>query len=264
VGKVTKPGLEVPPGEPAINSGPRKMITAGVKEVLDRNGERNSVNVEIFVPDGERIAEKTLNAKLGILGGISILGTTGVVKPMSHEAYTATISSALSVARASGCKEAVFSTGRRSERCAQKLFPETAPEAFVQIGDFFSDALCSATRLGFQKVTMAVFFGKAVKMAQESPCTHAHKTRLSLQALSDWCLNDGCSKDLAERLANANTAREAFDILLEQRPSTIGTVGEKLVGAAEKFSENRLLVDAVIFDFDEKIAWRGGAGKAAI
>ncbi len=263
VGRVTKPGLEIPPGEPAINPGPRRMIRASAKEILNRNGKRNSIGVEIFVPDGERLAEKTLNAKLGVLGGISILGTTGIVRPMSHEAYTATISSALSVARASGCEEAVFSTGRRSERCAQKLFPETAPEAFVQIGDYFSEALSTAVRFGFRKVTMAVFFGKAVKMAQESPCTHARNSRLSLQALSEWCLNEGCPEDLAKRLANANTAREAFGILIDERPSAIETVGAKLVKAAEKFARNRLLVNAVIFDFDEKIAWRGGAGKAA-
>jgi cobalt-precorrin-5B (C1)-methyltransferase len=214
VGRVTKPGLEVPPGEPAINPGPRRMIGNSVKHVLKKNRQNHAVRVEIFVPDGERLAEKTLNGRLGILGGISILGTTGVVRPMSHEAYTATIFSALSVARASGVKELVLSTGRRSERCAQVFFADISPEGFIQIGDFFSESLKMVVEFGFNKVFMAVFFGKALKMAQGAECTHAAKTRLSLHSLAAWGLEDGCGQEFAGKLATANTAREAFRIYL--------------------------------------------------
>ena len=98
VGRITKPGLELPPGEPAINPGPRRMITQAVGEALSAHGRAQAVAVEIFVPQGEEIARKTLNARLGIIGGISILGTTGIVRPLSHEAFTATIRAALSVA----------------------------------------------------------------------------------------------------------------------------------------------------------------------
>jgi cobalt-precorrin-5B (C1)-methyltransferase len=122
VGRITKPGLEVPPGEPAINPGPRKMITQAIKEVLDEHQIQSNVSVEVFVPKGEEIAKKTLNARLGILGGISILGTTGIVRPMSHDAFIATIESALSVAQASGQKKVILTTGRRSERFAQHLY----------------------------------------------------------------------------------------------------------------------------------------------
>jgi cobalt-precorrin-5B (C1)-methyltransferase len=151
VGKITKPGLEMPPGEPAINSGPRKMIHQAIKDTLAKHGLQRAVSVEVFVPRGAEIAKKTLNARLGILGGISILGTTGLVRPMSHDAFIATIESALSVARASGNNRVVLTTGRRSERYAQQLWTHLPEEAYVQIGDFFKRSLEIATGYDFRK-----------------------------------------------------------------------------------------------------------------
>ena len=182
VGRVTKPGLDVPPGEPAINPGPRRMITAAVGEALHDHGRAQAVEIEVFVPAGEEIARRTLNARLGILGGISILGTTGIVRPLSHEAFTATIRAALSVAAAAGAARAVLTTGRRSERFAQALWPELPPEAFVQIGDYFENGLATAAALGLGRVTVAAFFGKAVKMAQGAAHTHAGRVELTLDA----------------------------------------------------------------------------------
>jgi len=123
VGMVTKPGLEVACGKPAINPGPCKMILEAVNDVLDSFGQMGKIKVEIevFVPEGEKLAKKTLNFRLGIEGGISILGTTGIVKPMSHDAYIATIESSLSVARAAGLDTVIMTTGRRSERYSQNL-----------------------------------------------------------------------------------------------------------------------------------------------
>jgi cobalt-precorrin-5B (C1)-methyltransferase len=261
VGRVTKPGLEVPPGEPAINSGPRKMIENSVKHVLKRNRKNHAVRVEIFVPDGEKLAQKTLNGRLGILGGISILGTTGVVRPMSHKAYTATIFSALSVARASGVKELVLSTGRRSERCAQSIYSDISPEGFIQIGDFFSESLKMVVESDFNKVFMAVFFGKALKMAQGAECTHAAKTRLSLQSLAAWGIEDGCSKEFAKKLAAANTAREAFEYILKHFPRLLSVVGQRVIRSARMHSEYQLDVEAIIFDYHEKVAWDGRREK---
>ena len=257
VGRVTKPGLEVPPGEAAINPGPRKMIENSVKHVLKKNRQKFAVRVEIFVPEGEKLAQKTLNGRLGIVGGISILGTTGVVRPMSHEAYTATIFSALSVAKAAGVKELVLSTGRRSERYAQTCFLDVAPEGFIQIGDFFSESLKMAVEFGFNKVFMAVFFGKALKMAQGAECTHAAKTRLSLRALAAWGLEDGCGKEFAKKLATANTAREAFESILRDFPRLIPGVGERLIRLAMMHSEYQLDMSAIIFDYQGQVAWNG-------
>ena len=261
VGRVTKPGLEIPPGEPAINPGPRKMIENSVKSVLKRNGKNHSVRVEIFVPEGERLAQKTLNGRLGIVGGISILGTTGVVKPMSHDAYRGTIFSALSVARAVGAKKLVLSTGRRSERLAQGLFLDVLPEGFIQIGDFFSESLGMAVKFGFDKVFMAVFFGKALKMAQGAECTHAAKTRLSLRSLAAWGLDCGCDKEFAEKIAKANTAREAFEDIVRECPQLIADVGKRMIRSGLIHSEYRLDLGAVIFDYQEQVVWDGRKEK---
>ena len=188
VGVVTKPGLEVPPGEPAINPGPRKMIVQATRDIYERHKIKQQVHVKVFVPAGEKLAEKTLNARLGIVGGISILGTTGIVRPMSHDAFIATIESALSVARACGLEQVIFTTGRRSERFAQAYWSQLPEEAFIQIGDFFKMSLESAFEKGFKRLTLAVFFGKATKMAQGIPHTHAAKASLTMNKLYEWSL----------------------------------------------------------------------------
>lgn len=139
VGRVTKPGLELPVGEPAINPGPREMMLRAVRSVYDTLGtsDRHPVEITVFVPNGEALARKTLNARLGIQGGISILGTTGVVTPMSHDAYIATIRAGIGVAAAAGIDTLVFTTGRRSERFAGRQLSQLPSEAFIQTGDFF-------------------------------------------------------------------------------------------------------------------------------
>jgi len=251
VGRVTKPGLGLPLSGPAINPGPVTMIRNAVAEVLGDTDQR--VDIEIFVEDGEKIAEKTLNARLGIVGGISILGTTGVVKPLSHEAYIATIGSALSVAAASGLNQAVFTTGRRSERFAMKRFPALPAEAFIQIGDFFKDSLEKAVATGFQAVTLAVFFGKAVKMAQGAPHTHASKSDVSLGNLAGWVMDISGNDKLASQVRGANTARHAFEMVYPVCPGIVSVVGEKMIRWAGAFSNQQLAVRAVIFDFDGNV-----------
>lgn len=250
VGRVTKPGLEVSPGEPAINPGPRRMIREAVADVLSDFPHIGTVGVEIFVPEGEALAEKTLNARLGILGGISILGTTGIVRPMSHDAYIATIRSALSVARAAGLGCVVMTTGRRSERFAQALWPDLPEEAFVQIGDFFKTSLQTAAAMGFREARMAVFFGKAVKMAQGIPHTHAAKSAMTLQKLSEWALDVSRDPDFADRVAQANTARHAFDFIRAEHPELIVRVGRNMIAAARRFSGEGIQIRGVVFDFD--------------
>lgn len=255
VGRVTKPGLEVPVGEAAINPGPRAMIRQGLEEAGLGRLTRSPVSVEIFVPRGEALAKKTLNARLGIVGGISILGTTGVVKPMSHEAYIATIRASLDVALAVGVQHLVFTTGRRSERFAQKHWPRLPEEAFVQIGDFFKDALVLAAARGFEHLTLAVFFGKAVKMAQGVPHTHAAKSTLTLAHLSRWALELTGDRQLGARIAAANTARQAFDYLHPAHPQVIAAVGRKIVAAATAFAGEALDIDSTIFDFNGNIIY---------
>lgn len=258
VGRITKPGLELPPGEPAINPGPRRMITRAVAEALAEHGTEGPVAVEIFVPRGEDIARKTLNARLGILGGISILGTTGIVRPMSHEAFTATIDAGLSVARASGMNRVVLTTGRRSERFAQARWPDLPEEAFVQIGDFFQESLARCAAKGFAGATLAVFFGKGLKMAQGAPHTHAAQSRWSLDALAEWALAGTNDYELAGKIRACNTARQALGFLHPGRAEVIAQVGRRIVAAAGRFTGGRLRIQSVIFDYEGKMVFDSG------
>ncbi|WP_319521993.1 cobalt-precorrin-5B (C(1))-methyltransferase CbiD [uncultured Desulfosarcina sp.] len=256
VGKVTKPGLEVPPGQPAINPGPREMIRQSALEAMQSHRRPGIVETVIEVPKGEELARNTLNARLGIVGGISILGTTGIVRPMSHDAYVATIRSALSVARASGLNQVVFTTGRRTERFAQNLWPRLPEESFVQIGDFFARSMAMAVEHGFETVTLAVMFGKAVKMAQKIPHTHASSARMTLKALSRWAKERTGDSDLAARIAEANTARHAFEYIKDDHPGVIEKVGREVIRAADHFAGGKIRVGAVIFDFDGGIKFK--------
>ncbi len=257
VGRVTKPGLEVPPGEAAINPGPMAMIREAVHDVLPEGLKNSDVRVEIFVPEGARIAEKTLNRRLGILGGISILGTTGLVKPMSHDAYTATIRSAMAVAAAAGLDEIVLSTGRRSERHAQALLPHLPEEAFVQMGDFFRFAMETAAERRFPKAVLAVFFGKALKMAQGLDCTHAAKAAMNLSALSRWAGEITGDAGFSRRLAEANTARQALGMILPGYPDVADHVGNRVLAAAKTWTGNAdMEIGCVIFDYEGNVIFR--------
>lgn len=255
VGHVTKPGLEVPVGEPAINPGPRKMITQAISEVLAVYPAGGSVTVEIFVPEGEKLASKTLNPRLGILGGISILGTTGIVRPMSHDAYIATIKVSLSVAHASGTDRVVLTTGRRSERFARKIWSSLKEEAFIQMGDFFKLSIEAAATAGFRAITLAAFFGKALKMAQGIAHTHAAKSRLTMRQLSDWAWRITCDAAFAEQILSANTARHAYEMINGCYPELIGHVGNLMIGSAQRFAGPAVDVQGVIFDFDGQMVY---------
>lgn len=253
VGIVTKPGLEVPPGNPAINPGPNKMINREIQRVLNSLQTDRSVAVEVFVPDGEILARKTLNQRLGIIGGISILGTTGIVKPMSHEAYVATIRSSLSVARASGLTCAVMTTGRRSERYAQSLLTHLPEEAFVQIGDYFKASVEMAAARHFHQIILAVFFGKALKMAHGVPHTHAAKSRLTMETLAKWVRETTGDGKLGRTIAQCNTAREALSYLRDGALNVVSDVGARMLGAAATFAGKKIHFRGIIFDYDGSV-----------
>lgn len=225
VGMVTKPGLPVPPGEPAINPGPRKQLQKAVRECfLSAKAEQTGVMICIEVADGERIARKTLNPRLGIVGGISILGTRGTVIPFSHKAYEDTITMSMDVARAQGAKIIVLSTGGRSERLAKKLNPELEDSCFIQVADFFAFSLKEAAKRGFEHIIYSCFFGKLVKMAQGYPYTHAKKASIDFAALAEWCGSCGMEEKDLRIIRGANTARQALEIICKSK------VGYRITG----------------------------------
>ncbi len=203
VGRVTKPGLAARVGEPAINPVPRQMIVDAVQEV--KAGQR--FLVEISVTDGASLAEKTLNHRLGIIGGLSILGTTGIVRPISAEAWTATISASLSVAREAGLYDVVLSTGRTSERGAQSKLglPE---EAYAMMGDYLQFSLLEATTKGFKKIHLAGMWAKITKAALCVPQTHVRNGALEMVDAADLLAGLGADGLLLEKIKNSNTARE--------------------------------------------------------
>ena len=253
VGTITRPGLELPPGDPAINPGPRKMIREAADAVRKQRGIQKGLHVEVFVPRGEEIARRTLNARLGIVGGISILGTTGVVTPMSHEAYIATIESGISVAAACGIETVVVTTGRRSERHAQRVLPTMPEAAFVQIGDFFGRSMEIAVEMGIKQVVLAVFFGKAVKMACGEYHTHAATAGLSLQNLAERVAGVCNDAALARSVGSANTAREAFFMIQAACPEMFDTITAQIVENARRFSKSKTAVRVILFDFDGNV-----------
>ena len=210
VGKMTKPGLPIPVGEPAINPVPRKMIRAAVQEALAEAGAEHVVlTVTICVTNGEELAEKTLNSRLGIMGGLSILGTTGIVRPVSARAWTDTIDASMKVARAAGLTEVLVSTGRTSEAAVQKML-QMPEEAQVMMGDYLAYALKAAKRQGFRKIHLSGMWAKVLKCALGIPQTHVRHGALEVRHAADLLHELGLDRETADSLATANTAREIY------------------------------------------------------
>ena len=212
VGKVTRPGLSVAPGNPAINPVPIKMIRQAVSEVTDTLCVPPSVLVTVSVPRGEELAKSTMNARLGIIGGISILGTTGIVHPLSLSAYTDSISCAVEVAVAAGLSEVVFSTGRSSERVAEESFA-LDPAAYILTGDHMGFALEEAAKnKEIKRVTVSGQFGKFSKLARGEFETHCKDSSVEMGFLREVAVRNGATGEQALRIEGANTAREVFFI----------------------------------------------------
>lgn len=258
VGTVTRPGLPVAVGQPAINPAPRLQIAAAVAEA----GLEHAV-VTIVVPDGERLAGRTLNPRLGIVGGISILGTRGTVRPYSHDAWRATITQGLAVARAAGLEQAGFSTGGRSERLLMAARPDWPEVAFVQAADHFAFAMAEAGRLGLRRVAWGLFFGKLLKQAQGLGQTHAGVAALDVAPLAGLCRRAGMDAVAVAAIAGANTALQAQGIVLEQpqAPEVLRVLLRQAGEHARAFAGGGLAVDHLLFDFDGRLLAEGHVGN---
>ena len=260
VGRVTKPGLALAVGEPAINPVPRRMIRRSLSQVWERYfpGQPLRLRVEIFVPRGEELARHTLNPRLGIVGGISILGTSGLVKPFSHQAYRATIVASLRVAQALGLTQIAYSTGGKSESHLRLLLPELPEAAFVQLGDYVRFALRTAANLGFAEITTAAFFGKALKISQGRGHTHAARGLADLGQLARLVREQTGDARLAREISRANTSRQALEILLTGRAhQVVAEVGARMLAALRGHARPGPKLAAVILDFAGQPLWRG-------
>ncbi len=252
VGRVTRAGLPVPVGEWAINPVPRRQIAEAVLEGLKETGIKCGVSVTIEVLDGEKIAEKTLNPRLGITGGISILGTTGTVKPFSNQAYKATITMSMDVALTAGVSTIGLATGGKSERFLREKYPELPDISFIQVGDFFSFSLKEASKRSFRKILYSCFFGKLIKMAQGHLYTHARSSEIDFEKLSDWCRATGMVREVTNSIRNANTARESLGFILEDdnNGEVIMDIIKRALSWARRFAGTGPILKINLFDFE--------------
>lgn len=214
VGIVTKSGLGLEVDGPAINPVPRRNICDNVRAVAHELLNQDGLEVTISVPSGETMAKKTLNARLGILGGISILGTTGIVRPYSTAAFRASVVQAIDVAAKQGQSCVVYTTGGRTEKFAIKQLPELDESCFVQMGDFVKAAFSTAIKRKLKKIYIGAMVGKLTKMCQGLAVTHAWRAEVDRNILADAAREVGAPADLIEEIRAAETARFAAERLV--------------------------------------------------
>jgi len=256
VGTVTKAGLPIPPGEPAINPVPREMMRAAVREVAERFGASGDVVIEISIPGGEALAARTLNGRLGILGGLSILGTTGIVIPYSCAAWIHSIHRGIDVARASGIKHIAGSTGSTSETAVQKL--HTLPEpALIDMGDFVGGMLKYAKRHPVPRITIAGGFAKMTKLGQGLLDLHSRAGSVDNVWLAELLREAEVPDDLVELSRDANTAL----LVLREGEKRGVPVGQLVARAAWKTAArvlegSSIALDVAVFDREGRIVGR--------
>lgn len=219
VGVVTLPGLDSLIGEPAINKTPRKMIENELEEVKLHLDEaftdelEKGIDVTISVPKGKELAAKTFNPKLGILGGISIIGTSGIVKPFSSEAFIGSIRREMQVAKALDCSHVVINSGAKSERYVKSLYPKLPDQAYIHYGNYIGETIRIASELGMLKVTMGIMIGKAVKLAEGSLDTHSKKVVMNKTFLTEVAKEAHCSEATLIAIQQITMARQLWGII---------------------------------------------------
>jgi len=216
VGTFTLPGFDFPPGSPAINKAPREMIRQNLKELYEHStlpslGE--GLGVGLFVPHGTEIARRTFNPRLGIEGGISIIGVSGIVKPFSEVAFIDSIRKCMTVAQASGSERVVINSGGKSERFVKALYPTLPQQAFVEYGNYIGETLKIAHELGIKNVTLGVMLGKAVKLAAGHLDTHSRKATMDKDFIRKMLTEAHCDIDISD----ITLARELWERLPSEK-----------------------------------------------
>lgn len=251
IGKVTKPGLQLPIGEGAINPVPKSMITEAVKEVLPAG---RGVEITISAPEGANIAKKTMNAKLGIVGGVSILGTVGVVKPLSLEACRRSLVPQLDVAMARGYKRILFVPGNIGERIAKQQFgvPE---DAIVQTGDFVGYMLDKAVEKGVKEIILLGHSGKLVKLAANIFNTHHKVGDARNEVIASYAGAAGAKTETINELLAANTTDEATETLKQADllEATYNRIAVRINQRVNDRVENKIKMSVVIVAMDGKV-----------
>ena len=216
VGTITLPGFDYPPGEAAINKAPREMIINNIEPIIE---DHHRLAITIFVPQGAEIASRTFNPRLGIEGGISIIGVSGIVKPFSEEAFIDSIRKCMTVAKASGTNRVVINSGGKSERYVKALYSDLPQQAFVEYGNYIGETLKIANELGFKNVTLGVMLGKAVKLAAGHLDTHSRKATMDKLFIRQMLEESGCDIDIS----NITLARELWEMIPSDKVNTFAS-----------------------------------------
>lgn len=272
VGRVTLPGLGLEVGGPAINPVPRRQIrenvAAAVQEIRPDEPdflEKQGLEVVISVPEGAELAQKTLNARLGIVGGISILGTTGKVFPYSTAAWRASVIQAVEVAAKNSLEKVVLATGNRSEKFAMQIFPELSEVAFVELSVFTGDALKTCIAHGVQSVVFVGMMGKMVKTAQGHMTTHVAGNQVDFAFLAQICRETGAPDELVQAVAAANTGRHFLELCQQwQFHTPVQRIVDLALVSCEKFIRDNggaMGVEVILVDFDGTVLARAKGGQ---
>jgi len=257
VGTVTKPGLPIAPGEPAINPVPRRMMTEVVEAVAARLGARPDLEITISIPDGEEMARHTWNPRLGIQGGLSILGTTGIVHPFSCSAWIASIHRGIDVARASHLEHVAGCTGSTSEDGVKKLY-DLPDFAFIDMGDFVGGMLKYLRDHPLPRLTIGGGFAKLAKLAGGAMDLHSGRSQLDRAALAGWLAELGADSAMIEKAASANTGAEILEEAQARGLKLGDLVARRARDRAASVVEGKVAIEVIAFDRSGAIVGRAG------
>ena len=248
VGRVTKPGLDQPVGNAAINHVPREMIEKEVMQVCQLVDFRGSLKIEISVPDGEKLAQQTFNPRLGIVGGISILGTSGIVEPMSNQAILDTIRVELNQRRAQGFDYVAVSPGNYGLDFMKRTYGYDLEES-VKCSNFIGDTIDMAVELGFQKLLLTGHIGKLIKVAGGIMNTHSKEADCRMELLAAFSVKEDVESDKIRKILDCVTTEEAVHILEDSGKLQVimETIVERICFYLEKRAKGKLQIDCILY-----------------
>ncbi len=253
VGRVTKPGLGLEIGSAAINPTPKKMIQENILDVPKDLLLKNGIKITISVPRGKELAIKTDNPRLGIIGGISILGTSGIVIPYSTASFAAAIRQSIDVTLAMGNDTVVLTTGGRSEDFSRKII-DLPDHCFVQMGDFSGYTVQQCAKKGIKMAYVAGFIGKLTKMGMGVKQTHVKGSKVDMEFLADLATKCKAPENVIKQIKEANTARHVFEIVNEKKIlGFFDLVCSEVASQLGKHSDNKFKIEVIMFDFDGNV-----------
>ena len=256
VGRVTKPGLGLEIGTAAINPTPKKMILENIQEVGEEVLGKNGIKIVVSVPTGEELAKKTDNPRIGILDGISILGTSGIVIPYSTASFAAAIRQQIDVVSSMNDEEVVLTTGGRSEDFAREII-KLPDHSFIQMGDFSGYTIQQCAKKSLKKAYVAGFIGKLAKMAAGVKQTHVKGGKVDMKFLSELAKRCNANSETIRKILGANTARNVQEIVIEDGvDGFFDEITKETCNQMRQHSEEKIPVEVILFNFDGNILSR--------